>query len=120
MLKEIKHVRQIPNEPRRRWFTTLGHDLIVWFDESDTPIGFQLSYDRDGAQHAFTWHALKGYSHDTVDTGEEHHSGYKMTPILIADGSPEMNELRTQFRKLSTGMDNTLIQFIDEKLRDYD
>ena len=53
-LTEIPEVRQIPDEPRRRWFRSDDLDLIVWCDESGAPTSFQLCYDKPRSEHALT------------------------------------------------------------------
>ena len=44
-LREIVDVRQVPGEPKRRWFSSDDIDLIVWLDDSGAPVSFQLCYD---------------------------------------------------------------------------
>ena len=41
MLREIKDVRQIGDEPHRRWFTDEHFDLVIWEEEAEI-VGFQL------------------------------------------------------------------------------
>ena len=41
-LDEVQTPRQHPGEPRRRWFTSVALDLIVWYDPTGRPAGFQL------------------------------------------------------------------------------
>ncbi len=60
MLRELADVRQIPGEPRRRWFADDYFDLIVWFDKRGQIIGFQLCYDLPRDEHALTWHEEHG------------------------------------------------------------
>ncbi len=43
-LVEIIHVRQVPGDPRRRWFSSDDMDLIVWYDDSDAPIDISPRY----------------------------------------------------------------------------
>jgi hypothetical protein len=85
-LKELDHTRQVPGEPRRRWFFSPDVDLIVWLDDADTLIGFQLCYEKAHGERALTWRADRGYDHSGVDDGEAHLSAYKQSPILVADG----------------------------------
>ena len=86
MLKELPEVRQVPEEPNRRWFSDDYFDLIVWLDHNGEITGFQLCYDIAGDEHALTWHEKTGFSHQRVDDGELQRP-YKATPILVADGS---------------------------------
>jgi hypothetical protein len=89
MLSEIRNVRQIEGEGTRRWFTDRYFDLIIWYDDSGMLSGFQLCYDKLGAERSFTWRRGRACHHDGIDAGEmPGHSG--MTPVVVADsGSPE-------------------------------
>ena len=45
MLRELRDVRQVPGESRRRWFASDYFNLIVWYDDDDEPArvsGFHL------------------------------------------------------------------------------
>jgi len=46
MLTESANVRQFKGEPRRRWFQSQTEDLIVWYADDGSILGFQLCYDR--------------------------------------------------------------------------
>jgi len=46
MLREVPNVRQIKGESKRRWFSDDYFDLIIWLDETDEIVGFQLGRDR--------------------------------------------------------------------------
>src|SRR5690242_6752512 len=82
MLMEFQNVRQVPGEPRRRWFTSEDVDLVVWCDESGCAIAFQLCYDKARSERALTWKPDCGFSHRAVDDGEGSRGKYKATPIL--------------------------------------
>ena len=85
-LRELRDTRQVEGEPRRRWFSSPDLDLIVWLDERDELVGFQLCYDKLRGERALTWRAGRGYDHMGVDDGESGPGQYKSTPILVADG----------------------------------
>ena len=85
-LRELPDTRQIEGEPKRRWFNSPELDLIVWLDEDDAPVGFQLCYDKHHGERALTWRAGRGYDHAAVDDGEQTPAQHKSTPILVADG----------------------------------
>ena len=70
MLRELRHVRQIKGEGIRRCFRDPYFKLIVWYDDEDSLTGFQLCYDRQGRERAFTWWKDYGFRHDRVDDGE--------------------------------------------------
>ena len=63
LLRELADIRQVPGEPRRRWFSSPDLDLIVWLDDADTMLGFQLCYDKSRGERALTWRADRGYDH---------------------------------------------------------
>src|SRR5262249_21208587 len=72
MLEEFKSVAQQPETPGyRRWFSDAVMELIVWYSPGGEVRGFQLCYDRDGRERAFTWHVDAGMAHTAVDDGEE-------------------------------------------------
>lgn len=85
-LRELRDARQVEGEPRRRWFSSPDLDLIVWLDEQDAIVGFQLCYDKSRGERALTWRLARGYDHMGVDDGEANPAQYKSTPILVADG----------------------------------
>ena len=121
MLREIRNVRQIPGELKRRWFTSDTMDLIVWVDESDGPSQLQLCYDkgRQRAERALTWKHQTGYTHTAVDDGEAGLGRYKSTPILIADGSFNSSRVRNLFLKDSAHLPADIIQFVTSKIQEY-
>ena len=117
MLTEIPDVRQIPEEPRRRWFRSDDIDLIVWCDESGNPTGFQLCYDKLVAEHALTWTPEIGFLHTAVDDGERVGLRYKASPILVADGFFDADRLVNRFAAASTRLPREIVEFVSGKLR---
>jgi hypothetical protein len=85
MLREIRDVKQIPGEPKRRWFSDENFDLIVWFEPEDQIIGFQLCYDKGSEQKALTWLKDDGYQHSRIDGGDNP-GKMKASPVLEANG----------------------------------
>ena len=55
MLAEIRNARQIAGEDFRRWFTDEEFDLIVWYGDDRSLVGFQLCYDKQDRERALTW-----------------------------------------------------------------
>jgi len=98
MLTEFQNVRQIPGEGLRRWFADDYFDLIVWYQD-DAIDGFQLCYDRDGCPRAYTWTRSRGASHEGIDDGDDPLLTYKATPILVADGPFDVEEISKRFRE---------------------
>lgn len=79
-LTEVRNVRQVPGELRRRWFGSEEFDLIVWCDDSGVPSAFQLCYDKPRAEHALTWKHDLGFLHTVVDDGDR--STWTLKPCL--------------------------------------
>lgn len=120
MLREISDVRQIPGDPRRRWFTDETFDLIVWEYRAGGIAGFQLCYDNGGDQRALSWFPDGGLRHCAVDTGESRPGKPKGVPILVCDvdktGSPRDSgppaAVINRFRRAIRGLDPVLARFI--------
>ena len=94
MLSEHAHIRQVPGETRRRWFTSEILDLMIWQDEGAPLAGFQLSYETaPDEERVLTWRRGQGYSHERLDSGEGRVFSYKMTPILVPDGAFDRDAL---------------------------
>ena len=118
MLHEVRNVYQVPGEPRRRWFFSHEQDLIVWFGEDGTPVGFQLSYGKYRNEHAIRWKAGKGYVHYGVDDGEG--AGVvKQAPILVADGVFPAASVLKRFRELAGDMPADIVEFVCARLREH-
>ena len=118
-LRELPDTRQIPGEPRRRWFNSLELDLIVWLDDKDRPSGFQLCYDKSRGERALTWHEGRGYDHAAVDSGEDMPTKYKGTPILVADGLFESDRVRENFLEASAEVPEHIRRFVSDVLERY-
>ena len=118
MLREIPQVRQVPGEPRRRWFADDYFDLIVWLDKRGEITGFQLCYDLPGEEQALTWRQRTGFSHHRVDDGELQRP-YKATPILVADGPVDHAAIARLFQKRSRNLDDKLARFVLSKIGSY-
>ena len=119
MLKEYPHVRQIEGESRRRWFSDEYFDLIVWLDENETIVGFQLCYDISHGHRALTWRKETGYTHHRIDDGENRPGKIKSTPILVADGVFNYEQIAAKFKHASTRLDERISTFIFDKLFEY-
>lgn len=83
MLTEILDVRQIPNEPRRRWFRGDDLDLIVWCDDAGVPTGFQPCSDKLLSEHALTWTPELGFLHTLSMMVKALASSTKRHPSLL-------------------------------------
>src|SRR6516164_1830529 len=117
-LIEFANVRQIPGEPRRRWFTCEDLELVVWCDESGGLIGFQLCYKNSGSEYALTWNPDLGFSHKIVDDGEQRPGKHKATPILVAGAPASATSIRERFALVSVGLPVQIAEFVGKKLRE--
>lgn len=120
MLRAIRNVRQIPGEPPRRWFSSDRLDLVVWNDDSGAPLGFQFCYDKGGAERALRWDAASGFRFLGIDDGEgEGGLRYKASPILIADGAPDLQYMSEQFYGNSAQLPPDVLALVGGKLDEY-
>jgi len=119
MMVEIKQTRQIAGEYFRRWFTDPLFDLIVWFHPDGAIYGFQLCYKKGTKEKALTWRSDQGYSHTQVDDGENQPGHYKMTPILMADGLFDKENVIALFRQSAQQIDPQIVQLVLAKMQAY-
>jgi hypothetical protein len=114
-LRELPDARQVEGEARRRWFSSPDLDLIVWLDDNDALVGFQLCYDKTRGERALTWRNDRGYDHAGVDDGEQG-PWHKSTPILVADGHFDRERVSAIFLESSDdvpeGIRNTVADLI--------
>jgi len=117
MLGELKS-KNSEKDRNRRWFSDEYFDLIVWHSHDRRKItGFQLCYDKEGRERAFSWSLDKGTSHNRIDGGEA--SPLKnMTPILVPDGAIPFDELLRQFQVRAQGLDKDIFELIRSKLQE--
>jgi hypothetical protein len=115
---EFGNVRQIPGEPRRRWFACQDLELVVWGDESVNPVGFQLCYKDGNSEYALTWNPQGGLTHKIIDDGEQRPGKYKATPILARNAPFSPKLISERFAQVSGGLPLELAEFVREKLRE--
>lgn len=119
MLKEILNTRQVKGDPKRRWFSDDYFDLIIWLNEQNNIVGFQLCYDKINNERAFTWDKEKGYTHHRIDSGENIPGRFKATPILIDDGIFDYETIANIFKKESKQLDKKTTNFVYENILKY-
>ena len=119
MFSETRNIRQIKGEPRRRWFDDKDLELIIWFDEDDRIVGFQLCYEIDNESKALTWQESKGYLHTGVDEGDIGGGPSKRTPILVRDGVFDKEPVEKRFASSSPGLPKEIADFVTTKLAEY-
>jgi len=119
MLIETRNVSQVPNQPRRRWFSDSFFELIVWYGDDKDISSFQLCYDKDKNQRALTWKRNHGYSHNRVDDGENTPGQYKGTPILVVDGKFDTQTIADRFQKESVKLEPGIRDLVYAQLLAY-
>lgn len=117
MLREIANVKQLKNEPRRRWFSSSTLDLFIWYDDDDAIIQFQICYDKGTAERALTWHFEKGLLHHSVDDGEGRTFRMKSSPILVSDGEFDTDNIISKFREIAGDIDYSTVEFILDNIQ---
>lgn len=119
MIAEIPYVKNIDNEPRRRWFADDEFDLIVWYDPRDRIVGFQLCYDKQNNQRAFTWKEPGSMRHDRVDDGEGQPGQYKSTPILIPDETFDAPRVAESFMARGALLEPSIFAIVIQQLKEW-
>jgi hypothetical protein len=84
LLREISHVRQVPNDYFRRLFANKNLDLVVWYQADKSIHGFQFTYGHTDRPKVLTWLKDRGFSHARIDDGEESPLA-NPSPILVPD-----------------------------------
>ncbi|HEX4048122.1 MAG TPA: hypothetical protein VH309_09830 [Elusimicrobiota bacterium] len=116
MLREFKKVSQPRETPGyRRWFSDEDMELIVWYSPAGAIRGFQLCYDRNGRERAFTWHVDAGMVHTAVDEGEDSPLRND-APILVPDGVPRTDRVLADFKRRSRGLEPALVSLVTDRL----
>ncbi|MDH3645326.1 MAG: hypothetical protein OER80_01000 [Gammaproteobacteria bacterium] len=116
MLREIKAVHQSETDRKKRWFSDLDFDLIVWQKRNGTVSRFELSFDKGMDEHALTWKEGSGLKHYCVDDGENRPMRHKMSPLLGANGPVDYTVIERNFGEVATGMDVGIADFIKTQL----
>jgi hypothetical protein len=114
-MHEIDNPRQVPGEPRRRWFYSHEMELIVWVDEAGAPTGFQLCYDKPVRERVLTWGERTGFEHAAVD--EDEASGkHKGAPVLVPAPPEDVAALRERFARVASTLPEDVARFVSAKL----
>jgi hypothetical protein len=119
MLREIKNVKQFPNESKRRCFLDDLFDLTVWLADDDTPVGFQLCYVDGIDKKALTYHDGRGFMHNSIDDGEGDPARPKMIPILEKNGMFNKKRIFPCLKKSIRGLDDDIACFVVENVKKY-
>jgi len=117
-LAEIRGVRQIPDQPPRRWFWSRALELTVWLNRSGIPTSFQLAYDKHSSERVLTWTPERGYLHSAVDDGESKRGlRYKGTPLLVASGRFDATRVLQAFQAESSELPREIAAFVVDRLK---
>ena len=115
MLREIKPVKQNPDEGFRRWFTDEYWDLYVWTDEDEEITGLQLCYGKPNDEHALTWFRDRKFIHTKISSSRPF-AGNIMSPILVADGVFDNKSVAERFWNDGRDIEEELRRFVREKI----
>lgn len=118
MLREITPVKQHKDDFRRRWFEDEFFDLIVWYDEHQGIVGFQLCYDKSGNEHALTFLEERGYSHHRIDAGGKSVWETK-APVLTAGGAFPQQRVVESFVAGSKAIDSSVADYVVQKIKEH-
>lgn len=118
-MKEDIHVRQIPGDRKRRWFSSNDFDLIVWLNDNGTFAGFELCYDKTRTEHSLAWRPPAGFAHMTVDEGEHRPGRYKATPVLVPDGQFDAPRIYSAFAKESHSLPKDVAAYVLQTLEQH-
>jgi hypothetical protein len=120
MFRELKNVTQHSDtDGYRRWFWDDGYDLIVWYSDAGTIRGFQLCYDTQGRERAFTWHEGGAVIHSGVDSGE----GSPLTnrsPVLVPNRQAAVLRVLAEFMERCERLERPLFELVTAKLSAFD
>ncbi|MCP4334591.1 MAG: hypothetical protein GY785_18205 [Gammaproteobacteria bacterium] len=111
MLREIKSTSQKQNEPDKRWFSSPGMDLFIWFDDEGDIVSYQLTYDKPHNEKAIIWNQKSGFEHLSVDDGTRsgRHPG---SPLLVPAGIVDSARLVSMLENNSAELDPAIKNFI--------
>jgi len=120
-MREINQefVKQIEGEGKKRWFEDNYFDLLIWENENNEIINFQLSYNKVLDQHTVIWSKKTGYFHKKVDDGESNLGKHKASPILLSNGVFDFKFVADKFEADCKDMDKKVFEFICDKLKNY-
>jgi hypothetical protein len=109
-------IREVKGDRPRMWMMDPYMDLIVWYLPDGGLYGFQLCYDKGGDERSLTWLHTGVFTHTRMDSGEAGPLDAKATPMPVAGGLYDYDEVRRQFQKRSALIDPKLSEFVLLKL----
>ncbi len=118
MLHELKPVRQVPGDLFRRWFADENLEAVIWYDPAGAIAGFQLCYDLRSEPRALTWTLKRGFSHASLDDGDDKPTSNR-TPILRISANHDTALLWESFLASGGGLPATEKALIEGKLAEW-
>lgn len=119
-MHERINVRQIPGEPKRRWFSSDDFDLIVWFADDQSFSGFELCYDKRNRERSISWRrGSGGFRHMAVDDGEQRPGKHKASPVLIPDGRFDSMQVLSALSAVSHMLSAEIAGYVLKALEQY-
>ena len=120
MIEEYKNIRQIENDVFRRYFSDQYFELYIFYKLNKEDItGFQLIYKKGKSQRVYTWMQDQGFKHSKIDDGDDK-TGRNRSPILVDDGLFDKKNILKKFIKSSQNIEKKLVDFIVEKILEYE
>jgi hypothetical protein len=99
----------------RRWLTDDFFDLIVWYEPGGNIHGFQLCYDKQDRERAFTWMIDRGFTHSVVDDGDAGPQS-RRTPILSHGENFQSGQVRQEFLRRGMRIDPVIYELVLGKI----
>ncbi|MBN2628761.1 MAG: hypothetical protein JXA95_19010 [Spirochaetales bacterium] len=110
-IKQLKNVRQRPEEGFRLWYANEYFDVIFWYEEEGGFIkGFQFCYGKPHSEKAFTWET-DSQSHHYVREARAQGTG-----ILRGDAGDLSLKTLKQFQTVRGELPEPLMNFVIGKL----
>ena len=97
MFREITVSKQATDGPKRRWYQSDYFDLFTFQDDTGAFTGFQLCYDVERNERAFSWSAANGFFHDGVDDAAVPQS--QASAILLPEGRLDSGTVVPRFTR---------------------
>lgn len=117
-MQEFMKIRQDKNGFKRCFYDDT-FDLFVWYDREGGDItGFQLVYDKKNMPRALTWIKDKGFRHNKIEGEDSLY--FNKTPILVADGYFNIQEVNEKFREHSKGIEKDISSLVYSTVKQYD
>lgn len=117
MMREFAGLAQ-ERTGHRRLFQDEDMELYLWYEAEGGPlVGFQLCYDRKGAQKSLTFKEGRGYLHSDIDEGDA--KSINASPILVQDGPFPAPRVAALFKRASEGLPVAERDFVQRALDNF-